>query len=132
MKDIKPLSSKKPPVPDADHTLIEAWIAKAMPGLQDILKAIDKQVRKELKQPVYAIKWGKAYYGSAKLGWCIELVAYDISVNIVFLNGSRLRKPPELGGETRYVKVRSLEEAQSAELKDWIKQSCSLPGWKAA
>lgn len=132
MKDIKPLSSKKPPAPDTDHAIIEAWIAKAMPGLQPILAVLDKQIRQELKPCEYAIKWGKAFYGNAKLGWCIELVAYDISVNVVFLNGSRLRKPPELGGETRYVKVRSLEEAQAAEVQDWIKQSCSLPGWKAA
>lgn len=132
MKDIKPLSSKKPPAPEIDHALVEAWIAKAMPGLQGILKAIDKQVCKELKQPVYAIKWGKAYFGSEKLGWCIELVAYDISVNIVFLNGSRLSEPPELGSETRYVKVRSLEETEATEVQDWIKQSCNLPGWKAA
>lgn len=58
MKDIKPLSSKKPPVPESDHALIESWIAKAMPALQDILKDLDKRVRKELQQPVYAIKWG--------------------------------------------------------------------------
>src|SRR5690606_40909483 len=65
----------------------------------------------------YAIKWGKAYYGTPDYGWCIELVAYDISVNLVFLNGSQLSQPPELGDESRYVKIKSLEELQSAQLR---------------
>ena len=34
------------------------------------------------------IKWKKAYYGVSELGWIIEMVAYDVSVNVVFFGGS--------------------------------------------
>lgn len=129
MKNRKSLSSKKPPEPNKDYQLIEEWIANAKPALNPIVSELDRTILKELKSPRYAIKWGKAYYGSTTFGWCIELVAYDVSVNVVFLNGSRLKTPPEYGDETRYVKIRNLEEAKSDQVHEWIKQSCQMPGW---
>ncbi|WP_226944830.1 hypothetical protein [Pseudomonas sp. FME51] len=129
MKTHKPLSSKKPPAPGENHQLIDDWIADARPALTPLLKALDKQIGMLLDEPRYAVKWSKAYYGSAGRGWCIELAAYDVSFNIVFLNGSRLDAPPELGDETRYVKIRRSEELESAQLQAWIKQSCNMPGW---
>ncbi len=129
MKSHKPLSSKKPPVPGEDHRLIDDWIADCKPSLNPIVAALDKQICRELRQPRYAIKWGKAYYGSSPHGWCIEIAAYAVSANLVFLNGSELSEPPKLGGETRYVKIKSLEDAASAQVSEWIKQSCHKPGW---
>jgi len=129
MKNHKPLSSKKPPEPDEDHQLIEDWIANTKPALNPIVTELDKQIRKQLDYPRYAIKWGKAYFGCPDHGWCIELVAYDVSVNIVFLNGSRLNSPPELGDETRYVKIKGVNELDSSQIHTWIKQSCNMSGW---
>lgn len=129
MKNPKPLSSKNPPEPNESHKLIEEWIGNAKPALNPIVSELDRIILQEIKSPRYAIKWGKAYYGSAKFGWCIELVAYDVSVNVVFLNGSLLKEPPELGGETRYVKIKNLEESRSHQVFEWIKQSCRMPGW---
>ena len=129
MKNIKPLVTKKPPAPDDSHGIIEEWIANVRPALQPVVSELDKLIRQQLKSPSFAIKWSKAYYGSAQLGWCIELAAYDISVNVVFLNGSKLDAPPELGGETRYVKIKTLEDVQSTQVLEWIKQSCQIPGW---
>ena len=129
MKNIKPLATKKPPAPDDNHGIIEEWIANAKPALNPVVSELDKLIRQQLNNPRFAIKWGKAYYGSAQFGWCIELVAYDISVNVVFLNGSKLDTPPELGDEIRYVKLKTLEDAQSAQVLEWIKQSCHMPGW---
>lgn len=129
MKNIKPLSTKKPPAPDENHELIKEWIANTKPALNPIVSELDKSIRQQLKDARYAIKWGKAYYGSTQFGWCIELVAYDVSVNVVFLNGSQLDNPPELGDETRYVKITSLAEAQSPQVLKWIKQSCQMSGW---
>jgi hypothetical protein len=129
MKNLKPLSTKNPPTPGEDHTCIETWIANAKPAMNPIVSELDALILRQLGDPRYAIKWGKAYYGSPRLGWCIELVAYHVSVNVVFLNGSQLDKPPELGEETRYVKIRSLEEARSAQVLEWISQACRIPGW---
>ncbi|WP_420426817.1 hypothetical protein [Algiphilus sp.] len=120
---------EKPPKPIEDHQLIEEWIANAKPALNSIVSELDRLILQELRNPRFAIKWGKAYYGSEDFGWCIELVAYDVSVNIVFINGSQLKGPPELGDETRYVKIRNIEEAKSGQVTEWVKQSCQMPGW---
>lgn len=131
MKSPKPLSTKKPPVPVEDHQIIEDFIANARPTLTAILTEIDRLVREQLDDPRFAIKWSKAYYGTPERGWCVEVAAYDVSANIVFLNGSRLKAPPEMGGgETRYVKITSLDELDSPQLLAWIKQSCSMAGWE--
>jgi hypothetical protein len=57
------------------------------------------------------------------------VVAYDVSVNLVFLNGDQLTEPPELGEATRYVKIKELAELKSPRVQGWIEQSCRLPGW---
>jgi hypothetical protein len=76
------------------------------------------------------VKWKKAYYGLPEQGWVVELVAYDVSVNVVFFGGADFDPPPPLGsGRDRYVKVTTLEEAQAPELRQWIEQAGSVPGW---
>ena len=76
-----------------------------MPNLLSIplCQNSDRLILQELKNPRFAIKWGKAYYGAKDVVWCIETGADDVSVNIVFLIGSQRNKPPELGDETRHV-----------------------------
>jgi hypothetical protein len=66
-----------------------------------------------------------------ELGWIIEMVAYDVSVNVVFFGGAEF-DPPPLGttGRTRYVKVTTSDEAQVPEMHKWIEQAGRVPGWK--
>lgn len=123
------LNTKKPPVSVGTHDDVDRWMAGVMPAVNPIVSELDQIIRKSLKDPRFAIKWGKAYYGSAQLGWCIELAAYHVSVNVVFLNGDRLHEPPSLGDATRYVKIKSREELKSAQILAWIKESCGMPGW---
>jgi hypothetical protein len=102
-----------------------------MPDLQPIVKRLDESIRATVPGLDYAIKWKRAYYGLPKLGWIIELAAYDVSVNVVFLGGADFDSPPPLGttDRTRYTKVTSLEEAQRPELEKWIEQAGHTPGW---
>jgi hypothetical protein len=78
------------------------------------------------------VKWKRPFYGLPDLGWIIELAAYDVSVNVVFLGGADLDPPPPLGdtGRSRYVKVRTLEEAQAPEVTAWIEEAARVPGWR--
>ena len=87
-KTRKPSTARTPPPPSDSHADIEVWIRSAMPDLQPIVHRLDELIRETIPGLEYAIKWKKAYYGLPNLGWIIEVVAYDVSVNVVFLGGA--------------------------------------------
>ena len=107
-------------------------VQNVMPRLHPIVQRLDELIRGTIPGLQYAIKWKKAYYGLPELGWIIEMVAYDVSVNVVFFGGSAFDPPPPLGTteRTRYVKVKTVEEAQGPEMREWIEQAGHVPGWK--
>lgn len=125
-------SNRKPPEPSGDHAAVAAWIKDAMPALQPIVRHLDKAIRDAIPGLQYAVKWKKAYYGLPDQGWLIEMVAYDVSVNVVFLFGAEFDSPPPLGesGQSRYIKLKSLDDLDEAAFKKWIKQAAKGPGWK--
>jgi hypothetical protein len=127
----KPLATRKPPEPSEGHAEVDDWMRRVMPDLQPIVEDLDRTIRAAVPDLRYAIKWKKAYYGVPEHGWIIEMVAYDVSVNVVFFGGADFDPPPPLGTteRTRYVKVKSLEEAQAPELRSWIEQAGRTPGW---
>ena len=131
-KQRKPLSTKKPPIPSNDHRVIQDWMAgQIMPGIQPMIKKIDSLIHDSIPDLQYAIKWGSAFYGTKELGWLIEVAAYSVSANIVFLNGVAFDPQPPLGtGDTRYMKLTTIEEADNPLVLDFMKQAGSLVGWK--
>lgn len=131
-KSRKPAGSRKPPVPSENRAEIEDWIRRVMPDLHPIVSRLDELIREAIPGLYYAVKWKKAYYGTPELGWVIELASYDVSANVVFFGGADFDPPPQLGttDRTRYVKVKSLEEAQAPELQEWIRQAGRVPGWR--
>jgi hypothetical protein len=128
-KTRKPTSARKP---SDSHAEIEDRIRRVMPDLHPIVKRLDELIRETIDGLQYAVKWKKAYYGLPELGWVIEIVAYDVSVNVVFFGGADFDPPPPLGstGRDRYVKVKTLEEAQRPEMHKWIGQAGRVSGWK--
>ena len=131
-KPRKPRTTQEPPVPSDSNADIEDWIRRVKPDLHPIVERLDELIRETIPGLHYAVKWKKAYYGLPELGWIIEMVAYDVSVNVVFFGGADFDPPPPLGstGRQRYVKVRSMEEAQAPEIRRWIEQAGREPGWK--
>jgi hypothetical protein len=125
-------AARKPPVPSDSHADIEDLIRRVMPDLHPIVKRLDELIREAIPGLQYAVKWRKAYYGLPELGWIIEMIAYDVSVNVVFFGGAEFHPPPPLGTTewTRYVKVKTLEEAQGPEMHKWVEQAGRVPGWK--
>jgi hypothetical protein len=128
----KPTSARKPPVPSDSHAEIEDWMQRVMPDLHPILKRLDELIRETIDGLQYAVKWKRAFYGLSELGWVIEIAAYDVSVNVVFFGGADFDPSPPLGrtGRDRYVKVKTLEEAQGPEMHEWIGQAGRVSGWK--
>ena len=131
-KSRKPGTARKPPVPSDSHADIEDWIRRVMPDLHPIVKWLDELICETIPGLQYAVKLKKAYYGLPELGWIIEMVAYDVSVNVVFFGGAEFDPPPPLGStdRSRYVKVKSLEEARGPEMQEWIEQAGRVLGWK--
>ena len=131
-KSRRPGTTRKPPEPLEGHEEIERWVRSAMPDLQPIVESLDKLIRDTIPGLQYAIKWKKAYYGLPERGWIIEMVAYDVSVNVVFHGGADFDSPPPLGDTdmSRYVKVTTLEEAQRPEMRQWVEQAARVPGWQ--
>ena len=131
-KTRKPNTTRKPPEPSDSHAEIEDWSRRVMPDLHPIVKRLDEMIRETLDGLQYAVKWKKAYYGLQELGWVIEMVAYDVSVNVVFLGGAEFDSQPPLGDtdRSRYIKVTTLEEVQRPEMQKWIEQAGRVPGWK--
>jgi hypothetical protein len=125
-------SGRKPPVPTDSHAEIEGWIRSVMPGLHPIVQHLDELIRETIPGLHYALKWKKAYYGLPERGWVIELVAYDVSVNVVFLGGAEFDPPPPLGttDRSRYVKLTTLEEAKAPEVHRWIEDAGRVRGWQ--
>lgn len=123
-------SNRRPPESSDDHGDIDDWLRRVMPDLHPIVVRLDELIREVIPKAQYAVKWKKAYYGVEKKGWVIEMVAYDVSVNVVFLAGDKFKDEPPLGeGSGRYVKVRSLDEVEAPEMRRWIEQAAKTPGW---
>ena len=123
-------SRRKAPSPSDSHDEIRDWIRRTMPDLNPIVSYLDGLIRETVPDAQFAVKWKKAYYGRPDRGWIIELVSYDVSVNIVFLRGENFDTPPPEGsGESRYIKIRSLEEAQQPEIRGWIEEAARRLGW---
>ena len=124
-------TARKPPEPSDSHADIEDWMRRVMPDLSPVVEHLDGSIRETIPGLQYALKWKKAHYGLPDLGWIIEMVAYDVSVNVVFHGGAEFDSAPPLGeGRSRYVKVKTLEEAQAPEMRKWIEQARGVPGWK--
>jgi hypothetical protein len=131
-KAIKGNAGRKPPEPAASHSDIEEWFERQMPHLQPIVRELDEAIRATIPGLHYAVKWKRPYYGLSKLGWIIELAAYDVSVNVVFLGGADFDSPPPLGtaDRTRYIKVTTVDDVQRPELRAWIEEAGRTPGWR--
>ena len=128
----QPEYDRRPPVPAESHADIEAWLRHVMPDLHPVVKRLDELICRKISGLQYAVKWKRAYYGLPEVGWIIEMVAYDVSVNVVFFGGAEFDPPPPLGTteRTRYVKLRTLDEVQRPEMRQWIEQAGRVPGWK--
>ena len=129
-KSLKQNSTRKPPEPSSSHAEIEDWMRRLMPDLQPIVEHLDALIRKTVPGLQYAVKWKMAYYGLPERGWIIEVVAYDVSVNVVFFGGAKFDQPPPHGEGSRYVKVKTLDEARAPEIREWIRQAGRSSGWK--
>jgi hypothetical protein len=118
-------------LPSDSHADIDDWMRRVMPDLQPIVKRLDEMIREAHPGAQYAVKWKKAYYGLPERGWIIEMVAYDVSVNVVFFGGADFDDPPPLGttDRSRYIKLKTVDELEDPNLEKWIEDAGRYAGW---
>ena len=90
-KVIKGNAGRTPPKPSTDHFDIEEWWQHLMPDLQPIVQRLDEVIRATVPDLEYAVSRKRGYYGVPELGWIIEIAAYAVSVNVLFLGGAEFR-----------------------------------------
>jgi hypothetical protein len=128
----KASSTRRPPEPSESQAEIDDWMRRVMPDLNPIVTRLDELIRETHSGLQFAVKWKKAYYGRSDVGWMMEVVAYDVSVNVVFFGGADFDPSPPLGDgdRSRYIKLKTMDEVEQTELKSWIEQAGRVPGWK--
>ena len=126
----KASSTRKPPEPSESHAEIDDWMRRVMPDLNPIVTRLDELIRDRHSDLQFAVKWKKAYYGLPDVGWMMEMVAYDVSVNVVFFGGADFDTPPPLGDadRSRYIKLKTMDEVDQPELMSWIEQAGRVRG----
>ncbi|MCX7621796.1 MAG: DUF1801 domain-containing protein [Acidimicrobiales bacterium] len=131
-KIVKGYEARRPPEPVADHSVIDDWIAGVMPAIHPLVRGIDDLICRIIPGLQFAVKWSKAHYGTAGLGWIIEVAAYHKSANVVFFAGADMEPAPPLGdtGRARYIKLYGLDELEDPAIRTWIEQAATLPGWR--
>ena len=72
-----------------------------MPHVQSIVKQLDDTIQATIPSLHYAVKRKRPYYRLPERGWIIELAAYDVSMNVVFLGGADFDSPRPLGTTDR-------------------------------
>lgn len=98
-------------------------------GIAERIDAIAVQVLPGLQR---SVKWGMAYYGVGN-GWCFSCGGFAGHIKLMFINGAELVPVPPvtpvaMGKLTRGVELKSLEELNERQIKQWMKQVAAKPG----
>lgn len=133
--DVVLLSGGNPQIPKGDGDApVQAYIA-AMPGWKrDIGERLDALIEAAVPGVRKAVRWNSPFYGVEGEGWFLSTHVFTNWVRVTFFAGLSLDPIPPGGtpksGETRWFDVRegAYDEAQ---LRAWVRQAASLPGWRA-
>lgn len=144
-KPRKPGTARKAPAEAEGHAAIEDWIThwtwkKGSAGgvndeMRPIVRRVDELIRETIPGLQYAIKWRNPFYGLPDKGWIISIAPYTAHVSIAFYGGADFDPPPPHDPGTpsveraRYVRVKTLQEAQGSTMRRWIKQAGRVRGW---
>ena len=97
-----------------------------------IAEAVDALAAATLPNLQRAVKWGMAYYGVGD-GWCFSNGGFASHVKLMFVNGTALDPEPPvtpvgMGKATRGVELSRLEDLNTAQVAEWMRQAASVPG----
>ena len=129
----KLLSGGNPQIPKGDGDgPVQAYIA-AMPGWkQAIGRHLDDLVAEIVPDARRAVRWNSPFWGVEGRGWFLSAHCFTRYVKLSFFAGSSLvPMPPEPSKDpgTRSLHVTEDGVVDEAQLRDWIRQASTIPGW---
>jgi hypothetical protein len=133
-RPVKLLSGGNPQIAKADGDgPVQAYI-DAMPGWKrDVGRWLDDVISKTVPNVQKAVKWNSPFYGIEAQGWFLGIHTFTNYVKVAFFRGSSLQPlPPGVSksDDTRYLDIKQGDNLDVAQLRSWLKQAASLPGWK--
>lgn len=129
----KLLSGGNPQIPKGDGDgPVQAYL-DAMPDWKaDVGRRLDELVTSEVPGVRKAVRWNSPFYGVEGQGWFLSFHCFTRYVKVTFLNGTWLDPmPPEPSKDpsTRYAHIHEDRAFDEQQMRDWIRQASTLPGW---
>jgi hypothetical protein len=125
------LKGGNPQIAKADgNAPVQRYIA-AIPGWKRSLgQKLDVMISQCAPEVQKAIRWNSPMYGLRGQGWFASFHVFTRYIKVTFFKGVELKPAPPggTGKEARWVDIHE-NDLDEAQLRDWIKQAASLPGW---
>lgn len=134
-KDSAPklLSGGNPQIPKGDGDEPVQSFIEAMPEWKhDVGRQLDDLVVAEVPDVKKAVRWNSPFYGTDGNHWFLSFHCFTTYVKVTFLNGTSLEPPPPEPSKdpgTRYLHIGPDGVDDEDQLRDWIRQAASQPGW---
>jgi hypothetical protein len=127
------LSGGNPQIPKGDGDEPVAAYLAAMPGWkQNAGRRIDALVVETVPGVSKAVRWNSPFYGVEGAGWFLSFHCFTRYVKLAFHNGAALDPPPPVSAkdpDTRYLHVHEDLVIDEDQVRDWIRQASTIPGW---
>ena len=112
---------------------VQAYIA-ATPGWKgDVVRRLDALIVQAVPGVRKAVKWNSPFYGLEEQRWFLSFHCMTKYVKVAFFGGAELQPlPPGTSKQkdVRYLDIYEDKPFDEAQLADWVKQACRLPGEK--
>lgn len=112
------------------HAIVKRWIASVKPEHKPVVERIERIIAEEVPDARYALKWSSPMFGREGKGWFASMASFKAHVGVNFFNGVSLKpQPPGSGKGMRSVRIEGPEDLDEPQLRDWVRQAASNPGW---
>ncbi len=129
----KLLSGGNPQIPKGDGDApVQAYVAAMPEWKEPIGRALDALVGEVVPDVRRAVRWNSPFYGSADGGWFLSFHCFTKYVKVTFFDGASLEPEPPVGSKdpnARYLHLHEGDAVDTPELRSWIAQAATLPGW---
>jgi hypothetical protein len=127
------LSGGNPQIPKGDGDApVQAFISAMPDWKHDVGRRLDDLIVEVVPDVKKAVRWNSPFYGTDEHAWFLSFHCFAKYVKVTFLNGARLDPPPpepSKDPDTRYLHIGEDGEVDETQLREWIRQASSRPGW---